>query len=41
MDPHHFGNPDPVPHQSDELDSDLHQFADVKPMRLFEHFFQG
>jgi hypothetical protein len=33
MDPYHFGDLDPHPHQSDMLDPepDPHQFADDKP----------
>jgi hypothetical protein len=45
MDPQHFGNLDPDPHQSDTLDPDpdLHQFLEdglnVWNISLFEHFF--
>jgi hypothetical protein len=31
VDPHHFANLDPHPHQSDMLDPDPHHFADDKP----------
>ncbi len=38
-DPHHFGNPDLDPHQSDTLDGITSQ--NVWKMSLFEQFFKG